>query len=156
MMNMNLLAVVTSPSIYQFPLLQDHNCVPHVVMQKVNPDVGPVFCPLQTPLCQVPELPQKFWGGYPIGPGLHGGGGWWSYPLPMLTLSHSVLTLTVRQQRYHCDIHSVLQSLDLHYLPLPIGWYHPRCSSLIIHHQHVVRRVAWLVCHSHRLPRISL
>ena len=27
------------------PLLQDHNCAPHVTMHKVNPEVGPVFYP---------------------------------------------------------------------------------------------------------------
>ena len=83
--------------------------------------------------------------------GFPGGGG--GYP-PLLPPSHAMLTLTVRHQQPRRELHSTLQALHLHPLPLLIGHYHPHHPSLVCHHQHATRCVAWLACHAHHLPHI--
>ena len=48
------------------PLLQDHKCVPHVIVNKVNPDVGPVHFSSLTPLHRLPESFHNICYGDPI------------------------------------------------------------------------------------------
>ena len=42
-------------------LLYYYNYVPHVVVRKVNPEVGLILSPTQAPLYQAPEPQQTFW-----------------------------------------------------------------------------------------------
>ena len=43
------------PGVGLVTLLQDHNCILHVVVCKVNPEVGPTQRPTQSPLYLAPE-----------------------------------------------------------------------------------------------------
>ena len=43
------------PGVGAVNLLQDHNYIPHVVVRKVNPEVGPTWRPSEAPFCQAPE-----------------------------------------------------------------------------------------------------
>ena len=72
------------------PFLQDHNCVPHVAVQKIIPEFVPVHCSSQTPLHRAPTSFQHFWEGYVIDLGLTGGG-WGSAP-PAPPITYCVLS----------------------------------------------------------------
>ena len=51
-----------APGVWLVPLLQDHYCVLHLVVRKVNPEVGPILSPSQAHLYRAPEPQQTFWG----------------------------------------------------------------------------------------------
>ena len=65
---------------------------------------------------------------------------------------HTMLTLTVRQQKPCCDIYSKLRPLDHNTLPLLIRWTRPHRPPLICHYQYNASHVAWLAIYAHHLP----
>ena len=70
--------------------LQDHNCVLHVAVHKVNPEVGPVCLSSPTPLHRSPDSCQNIWEGEPIDLVLPGGG-YLSLPPPHTTSTRDFL-----------------------------------------------------------------
>ena len=87
--------------------LQDYNCIPHVTVQKVNPEVGKIFLSSLTPHHWAHGSCQRCWEGDPIGLVLPGGG--------LLPPSHAMLDLAVFQQQPRGYPHITLWSLH----PLP-------------------------------------
>ena len=55
-----------APRVRSVPFLQDHYCVPRVAVWKVNPGVGLILGPCQSPLHRAPEPQQTFRERYPI------------------------------------------------------------------------------------------
>ena len=67
-----------APGLGSVSLLQDHNCIPHVAVCKMNLEVGTTRRPTQATCYLVPELRQVFWEGYQVSLGLprgYAGGG---------------------------------------------------------------------------------
>ena len=58
-----------APGVGLVTLLQDHNFLPHVVVCKVNPEVGPSWRRVQLPRYWAPEPRQAFYEGDPVSQG---------------------------------------------------------------------------------------
>ena len=80
-----------------------------------------------------------------------GGGGGWTTLVPP---THSMLTMTLRQQQPCSDLYDVLWALDPHPLSLPIRRNNSRCTPLITHHLYPAMQVAWMACHNNHLTCI--
>ena len=65
------------------PFLQNHNCVPHVAVHKLNLEVGTVCLSSPEPIYRVPESCQSLWEVYLIDLGLPGGGVRSLHPSPL-------------------------------------------------------------------------
>ena len=60
---------VRVPGVGLVTLLQDQNCILHVEVFKVNPEVCTTQCPTQAPLYQALEPKQEYCEGYPVNMG---------------------------------------------------------------------------------------
>ena len=61
-----------APGIGLVALLQDQNCILHVAVCKVNPEVGPTRSPTHSPRYRSPDPQQVFWEVHPESLGLPG------------------------------------------------------------------------------------
>ena len=53
-----------------YPLLQDHQHIPHVAVYEVNNEVGSICCPHIADQDQICDSPLRLWERYPVGLGL--------------------------------------------------------------------------------------
>ena len=141
------------PGLRSVTLFQDHYCVPHVAVRKVNLGVGPIWIPTQTPLYRALDPQQMFQERYPISLGLPGGGGGGGCP-SSVPLNHTVLDVTVRQQLPQFDLNSALREFHPTSMLLLKVWSCPRRPHFIRLHQHLDRRVTWLASYAHCLLHI--
>ena len=93
-------ASLRAPGVGAITLLHDHNCILHMAVCKVNPEIGPTRRPPQAPRYWALEPRQVCWKVDLVSLGLPGGwGGGCPSPVPP---PRAVLDLTIFQQRARC------------------------------------------------------
>ena len=133
------------------PFLQIHYRVPHMAVQKVNPDVGMCCRPPLSALHQEPYGPSRYREGDPIYPGvwrLLGG-------LPLGAPTCPILSLAVCRHQHLHQLHHALQTVYLFPSPHPKLWSYPRYNPRVCCHLMPVRHVTWLAYHNHQFLNSS-
>ena len=83
---------IGAPEVRSVTLLQNHDCVLHMVVHKMNPQVGLIWIPTQAPLYRASDLQQTFFQRDLLSLVLPKGGG------GLVPLTHYMMALAVHHQ----------------------------------------------------------